>query len=253
MLYRFKALAKRRDPDQLDVPLALASPRGWVFTLVIGFCMLALIGWGFLGRVPQHVTVTGRLQYPGGLVTMQSDARGTVKKLTELGVTLDQGDALAYLQRGAGEDDARISGVTGGRVIQNLVSVGDVVDAGTPISVVEPGATEGAALEAVVEVPAWQIPSVSRGQDVKLTVSGIPSVQYGVLRGRVESLAPFPAATDGTQVGPTQVVIRLERADTVSGYAWTSHNGPDRRIESQTPVVADISIGEVPPLALLGA
>ena len=223
MLYRFKALAKRRDPDQLDVPLALASPRGWVVTLVIGFCMLALIGWGFLGRVPQHVTVTGRLQYP------------------------------AYLQRGAGEDDARISGVTGGRVIQNLVSVGDVVDAGTPISVVEPGATEGAALEAVVEVPAWQIPSVSRGQDVKLTVSGIPSVQYGVLRGRVESLAPFPAATDGTQVGPTQVVIRLERADTVSGYAWTSHNGPDRRIESQTPVVADISIGEVPPLALLGA
>ena len=165
MLYRFKALAKRRDPDQLDVPLALASPRGWVVTLVIGFCMLALIGWGFLGRVPQHVTVTGRLQYPGGLVTMQSDARGTVKKLTELGVTLDQGDALAYLQRGAGEDDARISGVTGGRVIQNLVSVGDVVDAGTPISVVEPGATEGAALEAVVEVPAWQIPSVSRGQD----------------------------------------------------------------------------------------
>ena len=146
MLYRFKALAKRRDPDQLDVPLALASPRGWVVTLVIGFCMLALIGWGFLGRVPQHVTVTGRLQYPGGLVTMQSDARGTVKKLTELGVTLDQGDALAYLQRGAGEDDARISGVTGGRVIQILVSVGDVVDAGTPISVVEPGATKGAGL-----------------------------------------------------------------------------------------------------------
>ena len=54
MLYRFKALAKRRDPDQLDVPLALASPRGWVVTLVIGFCMLALLGISWASSSARH-------------------------------------------------------------------------------------------------------------------------------------------------------------------------------------------------------
>ena len=253
MLYRFKALAKRRDPDQLDVPLALASPRGWVVTLVIGFCMLALIGWGFLGRIPQHVTATGRLQYPGGMVTVKSEISGTVKKLTDLGVVLEQGDVLARLRQDPGEDDTRVIRVAGGRVVQNLVNVGDIVEVGTPISVIEPGANDAAALEAIVEVPAWQIASVQPGQDVKLTVSGVAATKYGLLRGRVESLAPFPEATADMQVGSTRVVISLERADTATGYAWTSHDGPDRRIDSQIPVIADIDIGAVSPLALLGA
>ena len=57
---------------------------------------------------------------------------------------------------------------------------------------------------------------------------------------------------DGAQVGPTLVVISLERADTVTGYAWTSLEGPDRQIESQTPVVAEIDTDDISPVSLLG-
>ncbi len=252
MIYRFKALAKRRDPDQLDVPLALASPRGWIVTLVIGFCMVALIGWGILGRVPQHVSVNGRLQYPGGLVTVQADARGTVRELAALGTTLRKGDVLASLQWGADGEQIQVVGMMGGRVVQHLVKIGDAVEVGTPIAVIEPGATEGAELEAIVEVPSWKIALIHVGQDVKLTVSGVVATKYGLLHGRVKSLAPFPSGSDGVQVGPTKVFISLVRADTVTGYAWTSLEGPGRRIESQTPVVADIDVGTVAPLALLG-
>ena len=252
MIYRFKALAKRRDPDQLDVPLSLASPSGWVITFVIGFCLIALVGWGFLGSVNQHVTAAGALQFPGGLVSVRSDAEGVVADLAQLGSTLHQGDVVASLQQGDDNKQVNVLGVTGGRVVQRLVRVGDVVSTGTPIAVVEPGATEGAALEAVVEVPSKQISAIQVGQDVKLSVSGVVATKYGLLQGKVKSVAPFPTGTDGIQVGPTLVVISLYSAETPTGYKWTSLGGPERKLESQTPVVAEIDIGTVAPLALLG-
>ena len=252
MLYRFKALGKRRDPDQLDTPLTLASPNGWIVTLVIGFCMLALIGWGILGRIPQQVTASGRLQYPGGLVTVQSDSNGIVSGLADLGTVITQGGVIASLHQESGASDTQIVGVTGGRIVQHLVELGTAVTTGTPIAVVEPGATENAILEAIVEVPAAQVEAIQPGQDVKLTVSGVAATKYGLLRGQVQSLAPFPMNADGAQVGPTLVVISLERADTVTGYAWTSLEGPDRQIESQTPVVAEIDTDDISPVSRLG-
>ena len=87
---------------------------------------------------------------------------------------------------------------------------------------------------------------------MKLPVSGVAATKYGLLRGQVQSLAPFPMNADGAQVGPTLVVISLERADTVTGYAWTSLEGPDRQIESQTPVVAEIDTDDISPVSLLG-
>jgi len=252
MMYRFKALARRRDPDQLDGPLILASPGGWIVTLVIGFCMLALIGWGVFGRVPQLVAASGRLQYPGGLVTVQSDIAGTVSAMAGLGEGLGRDDALATVRRNEDGGDAQIHGTTEGRVVQHLVEVGDVVGVGTPVAVVEPGGTGDAPLEAVVEVASWQVEAVRPGQDVKLTVSGVTATKYGLLKGRIDSLAPFPMSTDGAQVGPTLVTIRLERADTTTGYAWTSLEGPDHPIESQTPVTAEIDTGDASPLELLG-
>lgn len=251
MMYRFKALAKRRDPDQLDGPLTLASPSGWTVTLVIGFCMLALIGWGIFGRVPQLVAADGRLQYPGGLVTIHSDAAGTVSGMASLGERLDRNGALATLRSNEDGGDVQVHGATEGRVVQHLVEVGDVVEVGTPLAVVEPGAGD-MPLEAVVEVASWQVEAVRPGQDVKLTVSGVTATKYGLLRGRIDSLAPFPTSTGGAQVGPTLVTISLERADTTTGYAWTSPNGPDHPIESQTPVTAEIDTGDASPLELLG-
>ncbi|RRD50705.1 HlyD family efflux transporter periplasmic adaptor subunit [Arachnia propionica] len=252
MIYRFKALAKRRDPDQLDVPLALATPGGWIVTFVIGFCLISLVGWGFLGRVDQHVTASGVLQFPGGLVTVHSDVEGVVTELKPLGSSLGEGEDIAQLQRRGSVGHTRVSGVTGGRVVQHLVKVGDVVSIGTPIAVVEPGSGEKALLEAVVQVPAKQISAIQVGQDVKLTVSGIVAAKYGLLRGRIKSVAPFPTGTDGVQVGPTMVVVSLEPADTPTGYEWTSLVGPEQQLESQTPVIAEIDVGTVAPLALLG-
>ena len=53
MKFRFKALERQRQPDQLDSPLLLATPRGWVavFTVLITTVMIGL--WGFLGSIPR--------------------------------------------------------------------------------------------------------------------------------------------------------------------------------------------------------
>ena len=155
MLYRFKALGKRRDPDQLDTPLTLASPNGWIVTLVIGFCMLALIGWGILGRIPQQVTASGRLQYPGGLVTVQSDSNGIVSGLADLGTVITQGGVIASLHQESGASDTQIVGVTGGRIVQHLVELGTAVTTGTPIAVVEPGADSRGSSRAGRGDSAW--------------------------------------------------------------------------------------------------
>ncbi|MDO5082860.1 MAG: HlyD family efflux transporter periplasmic adaptor subunit [Arachnia propionica] len=252
MIYRFKALAKRRDPDQLDVPLALASPGGWIVTFVIGFCLLAVVGWGFFGRINQHVTAAGTLQFPGGLLAVHSSAEGVVAELAPLGSTLAEGDVVASVQRMGGRGEESVTALTGGRVVQHLVSVGEIVAIGTTVAVVEPGATGNAVLEAIVEVPSKEISSIKVGQSVKLSVSGVTSSKFGLLQGRVESVAPFPSGTDGTEVGPTVVIISLYDADTPTGYKWTSLSGPEHKLESQTPVVAEIDVGAVAPLALLG-
>ena len=52
MNFRFKALQRMREPDELDSPTLLAAPRGWIAVFVVLIIMIGAGTWVFAGRLP---------------------------------------------------------------------------------------------------------------------------------------------------------------------------------------------------------
>lgn len=248
--FRFKALAKRRDPDRLDAPMLLASPKGWIITLVLASCFTMIGGWAALGRLPQTVVSTGILMYPGGIDQITSPASGQLSAVhIEPGKIVEANMTVATLRQGS--RTIQVASDISGRVVQVALASGSMIEAGHPIVSIEPGYSPQASLEAHLLVSAESIGFVQPGQSVLLTVSGQDPRRHGMLRGTVSARAAFPESTKDHSVGPTRVTVMLERSRTPSGYAWTSAEGPSASLESQTPVTAEIVVGEQSPLQAL--
>lgn len=248
MIFRFKALSKRRDPDRLDAAMSLANPRGWIATLVVASCLAMFGTWAALGKVPHVVMASGRLMYPGGIVHVESPLAGQLTDLFfEPGQVIAAGDTVATVQQDG--RDAPVRAGFGGRVVRIDTSVGAVVSAGSHLLSVEPGYQPGRALQADLLVPATVIGSVEVGASVLMAVAGHQPRTVGLLRGSVTKKAPFPEGTEDGTVGPTWVTVTLTSADTTSGAAWTSARGPDAELVSQTPVDAEIVVGGRSPMS----
>jgi HlyD family secretion protein len=266
--YRFKALDKQRQPDQLDSPMLLASPGGWVavFVVLIAACFIGL--WGFLGSIPRVASVQGVLSYPGGVLPVQASVAGTLSDLdVGAGDTVTAGQSIGTVRTADGTD-VPVRSNRAGRVVAVDGTLGAVLPAGAQIAQVEVGYAPDARLHADLLVDAAVMPHVRVGQEVLVTVPGVSSRSFGLLRGRISAVGTFPltpheAATlfgrspsaspaAASLVPPTRVQVTLA-ADpaTVSGYGWTSTGGPPVHLTSRTPVSGEIELGEVTPLGML--
>lgn len=267
MKYRFKAMDKKRQADQLDSPLVLADPRGWVavFVVLITACFIGV--WAFLGSIPNATTATGVLGYEGGVTTVQAPVSGTVAELAVHAGDLVPPHAGVARIRSANGTAVTVNSERGGRVIAANSRPGSVVSPGDWLVQLETGYAESAPLHADLLVDAATVPTIRVGQPVLITVPGVSSRTYGLLRGRIASLGQFPVSPEQVRsilgsdasvttnaVPPTYVSVELEQSTrTRSGYAWTSQAGPDRPLASRTPITAEVQLGTVTPIvALLG-
>ena len=64
MQFRARALAKRRQADQLDGLLTVARPRGWLALAALGLVVVALVVAAFVVEVPRTITVRAVLDGP---------------------------------------------------------------------------------------------------------------------------------------------------------------------------------------------
>lgn len=253
MMYRFKALDKKRQLDQLDSPLVLAGSRGWVavFVVLITTCLIG--SWGFLGHIPQSVEAAGVLGYQGGVQTIESPKAGMVESLgVHPGQEVEKGQVIGSVRTDRGVRPVKAP--TGGRVVAVATSVGSSITRGGDLVQIEPGYSADNPLMVTLRVDTARVSSVRRGEQVLMTVPGVSSRQFGLLRGTVTSVAPFPVADTSRSQGvpPTIVVVSLKSDPrTRSGYEWTSASGPPLRLSSQTPVSAQIHIGDVAPVSML--
>jgi multidrug efflux pump subunit AcrA (membrane-fusion protein) len=174
MKFRFKALQRQREPDELDSPLILAAPRGWVAVFVILIVMTGAAAWAVLGWLPLTVSASGLITYPQGTAPVQSLYAGMV-----LGVLIAPAEQVT-----AGEPLADVTGPDGtvrqvtspfaGEVVSVGITSGEVVGAGSTVATIGRTGGHPGRLVAMLFVPASQAVGIAPGESAELSVSTAP-------------------------------------------------------------------------------
>ncbi|GAA5072571.1 HlyD family efflux transporter periplasmic adaptor subunit [Streptomyces similanensis] len=255
MQFRQQALARLQSPEELDLPVRLARPRGALVLAVTLVALAAACGWAVTGSVAGTVTAPAVLTHAQGSYVLQSPVAGQVTAvLAEEGERLPANAPVLKVSTARGE--AVVRTVAAGRITALAAALGQIVSTGSDVAAVEKVTRATDPLYATVYVPERSGASVPVGAAVDLTVSSAPAERYGVLRGRVRSVdrtaqsaqrigAFLGDARLGAQFAgrgrPVAVLVRLDAsAATKSGYRWSSADGPPFRLDSMT--LADASI-----------
>lgn len=137
MKFRLKALQRMREPDELDSPTLLASPRGWIATFVVLIVVVAAGVWSFVGRLPVTVTAKGLLTHPAGTAQLQSPYTGTVRTMmVSPGLRVVRGQAVAEVLRADGTVRT-VSSPFSGEVVTTSASEGAMVREGDGLLAME--------------------------------------------------------------------------------------------------------------------
>ncbi|CAL9341721.1 HlyD family efflux transporter periplasmic adaptor subunit [Streptomyces sp. enrichment culture] len=266
MQFRQQALAKQQSPEELDLPVRLARPQGWLVLSVTVLAMAAASGWALTGSVASTVTAPAVLTHGRGSYVLQSPVSGQVTE-----VLAEQGERLAarspVLKVRTAQGETVVRSLDAGRVTTLAATVGRIIRTGADVAAVERTGRAGEPLSATVYVPADRAAAVPAGASVDLTVQSVPSEEYGVLRGRVESvdrtaqsagqIASFlgdPALGEqfAREGRPVAVTVELRTSSTTkSGYAWSSADGPPFRLTSMTLASASIRLADRRPVEWL--
>jgi multidrug efflux pump subunit AcrA (membrane-fusion protein) len=265
--FRYQALMRKREPDELDAAVMLAAPRGWIAVFVVLIVMAGACGWALLARLHVTVDAPGVLTHPGGTSQVQSPYTGMVGRvLVRPAEQVRAGQPVAEVTDPAGHARAITSPFTG-KVISAALSTGQYVRTGATVATVERTDLPGDRLVALVFVPADKAARLVPGRPVRLSVSTAPPAVFGLLRGRVTSIDPYPLTREGLAAvaggelaaeglhrgqAPRLVTVDLiPDPGSASGYAWSTASAPPVRLGSQTSVSASIELRTQSPFELV--
>ncbi|MFF9126924.1 HlyD family efflux transporter periplasmic adaptor subunit [Streptomyces sp. NPDC014889] len=263
MQFRQQALAKLQSPEELDLPVRLARPQGWLVLSVTLVAMAAASLWAVTGSVASTVGAPAILTHGQGSYVLQSPVAGQVTAvLAEEGERLPANSPVLTVRTGRGEETVRT--VAAGRITALAATIGQIVSTGANVAAVEKVAHASDPLYATVYVPAENAAAIPSGAAVDLTVSSVPAQRYGVLRGHVkevdrsaQSAQRIAAFLGDSQLGeqftrkgrPVAVLVRLDTSSTTkSGLTWSSVGGPPYRLDSMTAATASIRLADQRPL-----
>jgi HlyD family secretion protein len=97
-VFRKVSLDRLSSPEQLDQLLPVTDPRGWVALSAIGVVLLAGLGWGIAGSIPQNVQGTGILIKSGGVLEVVPVVGGLITDVSvNVGDTVTEGQVVARM------------------------------------------------------------------------------------------------------------------------------------------------------------
>lgn len=153
-----------------------------------------------------------------------------------------------------------------GRVLDVKVSKGDVVQPGMHMFSLEREG-EYVKLEAVMYVAAEEGKKIVPGMEVQLSPTTVNKEEYGYMLGRVINVSEYPTTTQNMALtlgsaelasqlagsrAPLEIIIDLVTdEDTVSGFKWSSTNGPPLKINSGTLCMGAITISKQRPIQMV--
>lgn len=154
-----------------------------------------------------------------------------------------------------------------GRVLEIRVGDGEMAGAGTPILTVEQTGANVDDLEVLLYLSPQDGKKVKPHMSVQVSPSTVKREEFGFMVGKVRTVAEFPSTTQGmmrvlkneqlvqqlsAQSAPISVQADLTpSADTLSGYRWSSPQGPQTRIESGTLCSATVTLHNDRPISLV--
>lgn len=153
-----------------------------------------------------------------------------------------------------------------GRVLEVAIVPGQTVSAGTRIASIE---TEdrNSQLMSVIYLADKDGKQIKPGMSVQVTPSMVKRERFGGIIGQVTEVRPFPVTNqDMTAIignenlassitqnlggAPMQIFASLEQdPKTVSGYKWSSSNGPPLQISSGTTTQVRVQVGQQAPIS----
>ncbi|MFJ7134925.1 HlyD family efflux transporter periplasmic adaptor subunit [Streptomyces fungicidicus] len=263
MQFRQQALAKLQSPEELDLPVRFARPRGWLVLSVTVVAMAAASVWALTGSVSSTVGAPAVLTHGQGSYVLQSPVAGQVTAVVaKEGERLPAGSPVLKVRTERG--DTVVRSLDAGRITALAATVGQIISTGADVAAVEKVSREKAPLYATVYVPAGDAAGIPAHAPVDLTVQSVPSQEYGVLRGEVKSvdrsaqsaqqiaafLGDSRLAEQFTGKGrPVAVTVELKKSSgTESGYAWSSADGPPFALTSMTLATGSIRLADRRPV-----
>jgi multidrug efflux pump subunit AcrA (membrane-fusion protein) len=265
-LFRQEAMDKTLSPDELDLLMRVASPRGWLALIALFALLAATVVWGIFGTVPIVVSGNDGVLLGGdSRLQVVSQASGLVTEVRmEIGDRVQEGQVLARVRLNDGAETDVVS-LFDGRVDSVLIEKGMLLDRGQNVAVVKEGSDP---LQAFVFVSAQEGKRLQKGMRAQISPSTVKTQQYGFMQGEVVSVSKFPVTEDEmflllenqslvdslrTQ-GESQLEVRVELQrgfSTPSGYEWSSSQGPPFAITRGTLCTASFVLGEQHPMDLV--
>ncbi|MFG2309159.1 HlyD family efflux transporter periplasmic adaptor subunit [Streptomyces sp. NPDC048566] len=264
MQFRQQALAKLQSPEDLDLPVRLARPQGWLVLSVTVAVMAAAAVWAVTGTVSSTVEAPAVLTHGQGSYLLQSPVAGQITAVVaKEGERLAANAPVVEVRTARGERTV-VRTVAAGRVTALAATIGAIVSTGANVASVEKVAHADDPLYATVYVPAESAAGLPRDASVDLSVQSAPAGRYGVLRGHVASvgrgvqtrqqiaayLGDGQLADQFSRKGrPVAVLVRLDHSSaTRSGLAWSSKDGPPFSLTSMTLATGSIRLADQRPV-----
>lgn len=157
--------------------------------------------------------------------------------------------------------DSRVVSKVSGKVIEIKVSVGSVVNAGTPIISIE---QQDKRLEAVLYISAAEGKKIKPGMEIDIVPASVKKEEFGNVLALVSAVSDYPATVQGMtqQLGNEALANTLANGsspyeihaelipdnNTVSGYKWSSGKGPPLAIQTGTLCAGEVVVEQKRPM-----
>ncbi len=164
-------------------------------------------------------------------------------------------------------NNSEIIASASGRVLEMRVKKGDIVQAGGAVCTISEEKDQSESLEAAVYVPVGQGKKITPGMEVNISPSTVKKEEHGFMLGNVVSVSKYPASAQGMMLtlGNSELVQQLSGNDapievrvklvmdstTISGYKWSTPEGPPIVIDEGTFCLGEVKVEENRPISMV--
>ncbi len=270
-LFRKEAISEITSPDSLDQAIRITDRKIHLMTFGIVFIILAGIFWGFNGSIPVTLQGSGIIMPDGGMHYIISQQQGIVRDiLVKQGEYVRDGEIVGSLEvQDESGNTKRMDIIAGinGRVSEVRSLSGDFVESKEKLFSVVSVVENQNILEAIIFVPIEQGKNLRQGLDVHIQPSNVNKEEYGFIKGVVQQVSEYPVSRKRllallgsealvSRFSDGQVVLEVEvdlilNDKTMSGYQWSTPNGPPFNIYEGTLCYAEFILEMKKPIDLV--